>query len=154
MSDPEVETVETGLTREEVRARIRAGQVNHVPDRPSRTTKEIVKANVLTRFNFLLGALLLVVLIVLREPRDALFGIVLITNSAIGAIQELRAKQTLDRLEVVAAPKVRIVREGRMAEYPIEQIVVDDLIELRAGDQLPVDGNVVSSKGLEIDESL
>lgn len=154
MTDLEVETPDKGLSRQEVRQRMSAGKVNRVPDRPSRTTKEIVKANVLTRFNFLLGALLLVVLIVLREPRDALFGIVLISNSAIGVIQELRAKRTLDRLELVAAPKARIMRAGVLSEYPVEQIVVDDLIDLRPGDQLAVDGVVVSSSGLEIDESL
>ncbi|MGB8362094.1 MAG: cation-translocating P-type ATPase, partial [Acidimicrobiia bacterium] len=154
MTDVGVETPERGLSREEVRQRLHAGQVNRVPERPSRTTKEIVKANVLTRFNFLLGALLLVVLIVLREPRDALFGIVLLSNSAIGVIQELRAKRTLDRLELVAAPKARLMRAGVLSEYPIDHIVVDDLIDLRPGDQLAVDGVVVSSNGLEIDESL
>jgi cation-transporting P-type ATPase E len=154
MTDVGVETPERGLSREEVRQRLQAGLVNRVPERPSRTTKEIVKANVLTRFNFLLGALLLVVLIVLREPRDALFGVVLLSNSAIGVIQELRAKRTLDRLELVAAPKARLMRAGVLSEYPIDHIVVDDLIDLRPGDQLAVDGVVVSSNGLEIDESL
>lgn len=154
MTDLEVETPERGLNRNEVRERIRAGQVNRIPERPSRTTKEIVKANVLTRFNFLLGVLLIIVLIVLREPRDALFGIVLISNSAIGVVQELRAKRTLDRLELVAAPKARIMRAGVLAEYPVDHIVVDDLIDLRPGDQLAVDGVIVSSGGLEIDESL
>ncbi len=154
MTDVELATPQEGLTPTEVRNRVRAGQVNEVVDRPSRTTREIVRANVVTRFNILLGALLLVTLIVLRQPRDALFGIVLITNSAIGIIQELRAKRTLDRLEVVAAPKVRLVRSGKVAEYAVDKVVVDDLIDLRAGDQLVVDGVVVESAGLEIDESL
>jgi cation-transporting ATPase E len=150
----ELVSPEAGLTREEVRQRVRAGMVNHVPEPPSRTTAEIIKSNVVTRFNILLGALLLVVLIVLREPRDALFGIVLVTNSAIGIIQELRAKQTLDRLEVLAAPRVRLVRSGLIEEHPLDEIVIDDLIELRSGDQLAVDGVVKASEGLEIDESL
>jgi len=147
-------TPDEGLTPSEVRQRIQAGQVNQVPERPSRTTREIVRANVVTRFNILLGALLLVVLIVLQEPRDALFGIVLVTNSAIGIVQELRAKRTLDRLELLAAPRVRVVRLGQVTELPLDQIVVDDLIDLRPGDQLAVDGVVVLSTGLEIDESL
>ncbi|HEX6221714.1 MAG TPA: HAD-IC family P-type ATPase, partial [Acidimicrobiia bacterium] len=83
-----------------------------------------------------------------------LFGIVLVTNSAIGIVQELRAKKTLDRLEVVAAPKVRVVRSGKVIEQPIDRVVVDDLIDLRPGDQLVVDGEVVSESNLEIDESL
>jgi len=154
MTNLELASPESGLTTAEVRERVRAGQVNTVTERPSRTTGEIVRANVVTRFNILLGVLLLVVLIVLREPRDALFGIVLVTNSAIGIVQELRAKKTLDRLEVVAAPKVRVVRSGRVSEQPVDRVVVDDLIDLRSGDQLVVDGEVVSSSGLEIDESL
>ena len=154
MTNLELASPEGGLTSAEVRERVRAGRVNTVSERPSRTTGEIVRANVVTRFNLLLGVLLLVVLFVLREPRDALFGIVLVTNAAIGIIQELRAKRTLDRLEVVAAPKVRVVRSGVVVEQRVEHVVADDLIELRPGDQLVVDGEVVASSNLEIDESL
>jgi cation-transporting ATPase E len=154
MVNLELASPDGGLTESEVRQRIQAGLVNQVPERPSRTTREIIRANVVTRFNILLGALLLVVLIVLQEPRDALFGIVLVTNSAIGIVQELRAKRTLDRLELLAAPRVRLMRSGKVTERPVDQIVVDDLIDLRPGDQLAVDGVVVSSNGLEIDESL
>lgn len=154
MTNVELASPKEGLTPTEVRDRVRAGQVNTVVERPSRTTGEIVSANVVTRFNILLGVLLLVTLIVLRQPRDALFGIVLVTNSAIGIIQELRAKRTLDRLEVVAAPKVRLVRSGKVTEQNIDRVVVDDLIDLLPGEQLVVDGVVVESNGLEIDESL
>jgi cation-transporting ATPase E len=154
MTNLELATPEEGLTQDEVRRRIEAGLVNQVAERPSRTTGEIVRANVVTRFNILLGALLIVVLVVLREPRDALFGIVLVTNAAIGIVQELRAKRTLDRLELVAAPRVRVVRSGKVSDVAVDRIVVDDLIDLWPGEQLVVDGVVVSSQGLEIDESL
>lgn len=154
MTDLEAARADGGLSDAEVRQRVNAGLVNKVPERPSRTTREIVRANVVTRFNILLGALLLVTLIVLQEPRDALFGIVLVTNSAIGIVQELRAKRTLDDLELVAAPKVSVIRSGRLTQQPVDRVVVDDLIELRPGDQLVVDGVVMSSSGLEIDESL
>ena len=91
----EVEPVPSpkGLTQEEVRQRTEAGLVNDVYEGPSRTVAEIIRANVVTRFNLLLGGLLLIVLFVLRQPRDALFGFVLLINSAIGVIQELRAKR-------------------------------------------------------------
>ena len=145
---------ERGLTAAEVEQRIRNGAVNTVPDPPSRTVAEIIRANVVTRFNILLGALLLIVLLVLREPRDALFGIVLVTNSAIGIIQEVRAKRTLDRLELLAAPKVRVIRSGQVQDVPVDGVVLDDLIALRPGDQLVVDAVVVETAGLEIDESL
>jgi cation-transporting ATPase E len=154
MMGRELASPQGGLTETEVRQRIEAGLVNQVQERPSRTTGEIVRANVVTRFNILLGALLVIVLVVLREPRDALFGIVLLTNSAIGIIQELRAKRTLDRLELLATPTVRVMRSGRLTDQDVDRIVVDDLIDLRPGDQLAVDGVVVTGNGLEIDESL
>lgn len=154
MADPELVASQSGLTESDVTQRVRAGMVNEVAGRPSRTTAEIIRANLITRFNVLLGALLLIVLIVLREPRDALFGFVLLTNSAIGIVQELRAKRTLDRLELVAVPKVRVIRSGRLREVEVERVVIDDLIDLRPGEQLVVDGVIVASDGLEIDESL
>lgn len=131
-----------------------AGQINVVPGGPNRTVAEIFRANFLTLFNALLGGLLLIVLLVLRQPRDALFGFVLLFNSLIGFIQEWRAKRTLDRLELLAAPAASIIREGKAEEHPVEEIVVHDLIQLRPGDQVVVDGEVVVSEGLEIDESL
>ena len=117
-----------GLTSDEVLDRQNAGLVNDVQEGPSRTVGEIIRANVVTRFNLLLGGLLLIVLFVLRQPRDALFGFVLVINSLIGIIQELRAKRTLDRLELLAAPEVVLVRDGRAAQHPVTEIVVDDLI--------------------------
>ncbi len=154
MTDRRVDLRASGLTRAEAEQRIAAGHANTLPDGPSRTTAEIVRANLLTRFNVLLGALLVVVLFVIREPRDALFGIVLVSNAAIGIVQELRAKRTLDRLEVVAMPRVHVLRDGVLSELTPEELVLDDVIEVAAGDQIPVDGVVVASQGLEIDESL
>ena len=143
-----------GLTSAEVRQRIGQGQVNTIPEGPSRTTAEIVRANVITRFNILLTVLLIVILVAVGEPADALFGIVLVTNAAIGIVQELRAKKTLDRLAVLTTPKVRVVRDGTSQEIPVQTIVLDDLIELRSGDQVAVDGDVMVARGLEINESL
>ena len=137
-----------------MRDRVAAGAVNVVPEGPSRTTKEIVRANVVTRFNILLTGLLLVILIAVRQPADALFGIVMVANAAIGIVQELRAKATLDRLSVLTTPLVRVVRDGTLIEIRAPSVVMDDLVEVKAGDQLPVDGVVVESQALEIDESL
>jgi cation-transporting ATPase E len=143
-----------GLTREQVRDRAGRGLANVQPESPSRTTREIVRANVVTRFNILLSVLLVMILAVVQAPRDALFGIVMVTNAAIGIIQELRAKATLDRLALLTAPRARVVREGTTHDVDIAEIVVDDIVELRSGDQLPVDGEVVASRSLEINESL
>ncbi len=154
VADTDVALSETGLTVGEVRQRIASGHVNAVPEGPSRSAADIVRANLITRFNILLTVLLFVVLVVIREPRDALFGIVLVTNAAIGIVQELRAKRTLDQLELLTAPKARVLRAGAIQEIPVEEIVLDDILDLRAGDQLAVDGTVLASSGLEIDESL
>ncbi len=145
---------ERGLSAAEVQQRVRSGHVNIAPEGPSRTARDIVRANLVTRFNILLTVMLFIVLVILREPRDALFGIVLVTNAAIGIVQELRAKRTLDRLELVTAPRARVVRSGQIQVIPVEQIVLDDLVEIRQGDQLAVDGTVTEAAGLEIDESL
>ena len=145
---------DTGLSAAEVRERVRAGQANVAPEGPSRSTRDIVRDNLVTRFNILLTVMLFIVLFVIREPRDALFGIVVVTNAAIGIVQELRAKRTLDRLELVTAPRARVVRNGKVETIQVEDIVRDDVVEIRPGDQLAVDGTVLKAGGLEIDESL
>ena len=127
--------------------------MNDVPAGPSRTTWDIVRANVFTPFNALLGGLLVVILIV-GPLQDALFGGVLVANAAIGIVQELRAKRTLDRLAVLTAPKARVVRDGEPDEIAVNEVVPDDVLELRPGDQVVVDGRVLRANELEIDESL
>ena len=143
----------TGLSDADVAARIAAGAVNEVPAGPTRTVAEIVKANVVTLFNILLGVMLVVVLIV-APFQDAMFGLVLIGNAAIGIIQELRAKKTLDRLALLSAPRATVIRNGHEAEVAVNGVVLDDLLTLRAGEQIVVDGVVVESESLEVDESL
>jgi len=142
-----------GLTAAEAAQRVRAGQVNTADERTSRTFTEILKANVLTRFNAILGTAFVLIL-VFGEGQDALFGIVLIINVLIGVVQEYRAKRTLDRLAVLNAPRARVVRDGDVRELPVTDVVLDDLCELAAGDQVPADGILRSVEGLEVDESM
>ena len=142
-----------GLSAADVRQRIAAGAVNRVPTGPTRTVGEIVKANVFTIFNLLLGVLFVVILFV-APPQDALFGVVLVTNAGIGIIQELRAKRTLDRLALLSAPKAIVIRDGSRWEVPVDEVVLDDLVVASPGDQVVVDGIVAVSDGLEVDESL
>lgn len=142
-----------GLDDAAVRDRVLRGEVNEARQVTSRTVGQIVRANVLTPFNGLLGTLFVVILVV-GAPADALFGVVLVANTAIGIYQELRAKRTLDRLAVLTAPRARVVRVGRVDEIPVGEVVLDDLLDLRPGDQIVVDGTVVLSEGLEVDESL
>ncbi|WP_300679375.1 HAD-IC family P-type ATPase [Nocardioides sp.] len=143
----------TGLSAAEVRSRVEAGRTNAVDTRTSRTYGEIVRANVFTFFNGLLFTLFLIVLATGRW-QNALFGGVVAANAAIGIVQEVRAKRTLDRLAVLNAPHARVLREGVVQEIPAEQVVADETLELRSGDQVVADGTVLVSDGLEIDESL
>jgi cation-transporting ATPase E len=142
-----------GLTTDEVRERIARGQVNVVQTISSRSVSSIIWSNLFTRFNILLG-LLLVAILVIGPLQDALFGLVLIVNTPIGIVQELRAKRTLDRLTVLVTPTARVMRAGRDQEITVSELVVDDILELRSGDQVPVDGDVIHPAGLEVDESL
>jgi cation-transporting P-type ATPase E len=143
----------TGLTAAEAAQRVRAGQVNAADERTSRTLTEILRANVMTRFNAIIGTMFVLIL-VFGEGQDSLFGFVLFFNTLIGVVQEWRAKRTLDRLAVLAAPKARVVRDGEVREVAVTEVVLDDLCELRAGDQVPADGVLQDAQGLEIDESL
>src|SRR5215471_12340749 len=146
-------TPSSGLSSAEVASRRSRGLANTGAERTSRSLAGILRANILTRFNFILGVLLAVILAV-GEPQDALFGLVLIANALIGIGQELRAKRTLDRLAVLSAPQVRVIRDGSRQDIPVTDLVADDLVDLRPGDQLVADGVVRASTGLEADESL
>ncbi len=143
----------TGLDQAAVQARIQAGQVNKAPPEAGRTLSQILRANIVTRFNAILGALFLVVMIV-GPPQDALFGVVLVVNTAIGIFQEVRAKRALDRLAILTAARARVVRDGQLSDLPVDEVVQDDVLELRPGDQVPVDGVVLTADGLELDEAL
>ena len=142
-----------GLTDAEVAQRVADGKTNDVPIRAARTVSEIIRANVFTRINAILGVLLVIVLAT-GSVINGLFGILIVANSAIGIIQELRAKQTLDKLAIVGQAKPLVRRQsGTRAVMPSE-VVLDDIIELGPGDQIVVDGAVVEETNLEVDESL
>ncbi|MDZ7732871.1 MAG: HAD-IC family P-type ATPase [Acidimicrobiia bacterium] len=142
-----------GLTSEEVGTRRAEGHTNALENTTSRSFGEIVRANVLTRFNAILGSLLAVILLV-GEPRDGLFGIVLVTNALVGIVQELKAKRTLDKLALLSAPRARVIRDGAVTEVATSEVVLDDVIELQPGDEIVVDGEILDSRALEVDESL
>jgi cation-transporting ATPase E len=112
-----------------------------------------VRANVFTRFNAILGVLL-VIIVVVGPLNDSLFGVVLVANTAIGIIQEVRAKRTLDRLTLLSAPRATVARDGSIVELAVEELVLDDVVGLRPGAQIMVDAIVLDTVGLEVDESL
>ncbi|MCW2689176.1 MAG: ctpE, partial [Mycobacterium sp.] len=142
-----------GLTDAEVAQRVADGKTNDVPTRAARSVSEIVRANVFTRINAILGVLLVIVLAT-GSVINGLFGLLIVANSAIGIIQELRAKQTLDKLAIVGQAKPMVRRQSGARALMPNEVVLDDIIELGPGDQIVVDGDVVEEANLEVDESL
>ncbi|WFB08866.1 cation-translocating P-type ATPase [Streptomyces sp. LX-29] len=142
-----------GLSAGEVAERVARGEVNDVPVRSSRSTADIVRGNVFTRFNAIIGVLFLIILVV-GPIQDGLFGFVIVANTAIGIVQELRAKKTLDSLAVIGEARPTVRRDGAAVQIPTSGIVLGDLVELGPGDKCVVDGRVAEADGLEIDESL
>jgi cation-transporting ATPase E len=142
-----------GLSADEVAARIAEGKTNDIPTRASRSVAEIVRANVFTRINAILGVLLLIVLST-GSLINGMFGLLIIANSGIGIIQELRAKKTLDNLAIVGQAKPTVRRQSGTNPLPPNEVVLDDVIELGPGDQIVVDGELLEAANLEVDESL
>ncbi|MGW5519460.1 cation-translocating P-type ATPase [Nocardia africana] len=153
MSITEQQARAPGLTAAEVAQRVRDGQTNDMPDRASRSVADIVRANVFTRINAILGVLFVLVLAT-GSIIDGMFGLLIVANSVVGIVQELRAKRTLDELAIVGQAKPVVRRDGAAAEVGPKDVVLDDLIELGPGDQIVVDGEVVECELLEVDESL
>ena len=142
-----------GLTDAEVAQRVAAGNSNAMRERATRSVAQIVRANVFTRINAILGVLLLIVLAT-GSVINGMFGLLIIANSVIGMVQEIRAKQTLDRLAIVGQAKPLVRRQSGTKLLSPADVVLDDIIELGPGDQVVVDGEIVEEANLEIDESL
>lgn len=153
MSTTVQEPAATGLTAAQVEQRRRDGLTNDVPARASRSVSDIVRANVFTRINAILGVLFVLVLST-GSVIDGMFGLLIVANSAVGIIQETRAKRTLDKLAIVSQATPTVRRDGVAVPVGPAEVVLDDLIELGPGDQIVVDGEVTESAALEIDESL
>lgn len=148
----EAPNVAAGLTEAEAAQRL----AERVPLRTAGTSRSyasIVRANVLTVFNLILAGFGIVTLI-FGDPRDALFLGIIIANSGIGITQEVRAKRALDRLALLVAPTATVRRDGRVRPLSIEEVVVDDIVMLAAGDQVIADGTLVSATDLRVDQSI
>lgn len=143
----------TGLTSKEVVQRIESGRSNAVKTSTSRSVRDIVRANVFTLFNGIIFAAMVLVLIT-GSWRDAVFGFVIIINTGIGIVTELRAKRTLDKLSILVASEFLVRRDGKDVEVSHNEIVLDDLLWIRAGEQVPADGQIIQTWGLELDESM
>lgn len=142
-----------GLSFKQVAHARAADETNEFDNSSSRSIVAILRANVFTIFNAILASAVVVVLVV-GSWQDAVFGFVLLLNTLTGTIAELRAKRALDNLAVLAAPAAHVIRDGEAKDIEVSQVVLGELLELRSGDQVPADGQVLSSNGCEIDESI
>lgn len=142
-----------GLSFKQVAHARAADETNEFDNSSSRSIVAILRANVFTIFNAILASAVVVVLAV-GSWQDAVFGFVLLLNTLTGTIAELRAKRALDNLAVLAAPTAHVIRDGGAKDIEVSQVVLGELLELRSGDQVPADGQVLSSNGCEIDESI
>lgn len=141
-----------GLTREQVDIRIRQGRTNMPVDPPSKTTKDIIFSNTFTYFN-LIFAIITVLLIIVQSFKDLTFVPIIVANTLIGIIQEIRSKKTLEKLSVLNAPKATVLREGKAQVVPVEELVLDDLVIFSAGNQICADGVVLAGE-VQVNESL
>ena len=158
----ETETVfntspQTGLTAAEVAERVAAGKVNGEQTVKTKSVADILRSNILTFFNFVFIVLAVLLAGFVPDGMDGIgnfgFLILIVFNTLVGIIQELRAKRTMDRLSLLSAPKALVIRDGEEKEIPLEEIVLDDITELAAGRQVCADGVVVEGS-CEVNESL
>ncbi len=148
----------TGLSKAEADALNKAGQGNLALKKPTRSTAQILFDNVFTYFNFINAVLGVIVLVIsIRNPvyfRNMLFMGVVFFNTAVSFIQEIKAKQTIDKLSILTEPHAQVQRSAEVITIPVEEIVPGDLLLINAGQQIVIDGRVIASEGLEVDESL
>ncbi|AAT88908.1 ATPase [Leifsonia xyli subsp. xyli] len=145
--------IRDGLTAAQVAERHADGRVNSQHQPTSRSIADILRENVFTLFNGIL-TVCFVAVVLLGDLRDGFFYGVVVVNALIGIVQEVRAKVVLDRAALLAAPASRVRRDGEVRSVPLAEVVLDDLLVLRPGDQIPADAVVAESTGLSLDESM
>lgn len=142
-----------GLNRKDIEYRVNNGLVNNEDIKNSRTLKEIILTNTITLFNFI-HLVLFVLVLTTGSIENATFVVSILFNTIIGIYQEIKAKIIVDKLKIVSTDKVTVIRDGKKEEILPTEIVLDDLLYLKAGDNLAVDARLIHSDNLEIDESI
>ncbi|NLG92561.1 MAG: HAD-IC family P-type ATPase, partial [Clostridiales bacterium] len=146
------ESCSKGLTQEEVESRRQRGLINGTDEIKTKSVKQIILNNLVTPFN-ILNVALAALIVMVGSYKNLLFMGVIICNTLIGTIQEIRAKKTIDRLKLIAAPKAGVMRDGVKQELPVEDLVLDDILILTSGNQVCADCMVVDGE-CEVNESL
>lgn len=139
------EKLPLGLTSEEAKERVRAGKSNTAIKPPSKSIRQIIFSNVFTYFNFVF-LVLAVILSLVRSFRDLTFLPIIIANTCIGIFQEIRSKIVLDHLLILNAPTARVIRDGELAKIDAEELVQDDTVIFKAGDQIVADAVVIDGE--------
>lgn len=152
-NDIRIPTTIKGLSDQEVEQLYTEGKYNKEVEDLSRTTKQIILDNSLTLFNFI-NLFLAVAVFAVGYPKNALFFWIIIINTAIGVIQEIHAKKTIDKLSIVNKTEVTALRDNRLLKIFQDEIVLGDVLVLSLGNQVPSDGIVLHAEGMEVDESL
>lgn len=153
-SAPDPEVLESkGLNSVQVSERLQLQLANVQPHTTSRSIAEILRTHLMTLFNLIIGVCA-VIIILLGRWLDLLFAIAAVGNVVIGLVQEYSAKRKLDGIALLHQDRIRVLRDGMIIQIHREQVVLDDVLELRRGDQVPADGVVLSSNDLDIDESM
>lgn len=142
-----------GLTEEQVKERILRGETNKIPKAPSKTFPQILRSNFFTMFNAL-NLVLAAAVIIAGSPKNAIFAGVIVVNSLIGVIQEVKAKNIIEKLSVISEANCNVIRSGSIRRIGIEEIVKDDIVYVASGDQILADGVLSEGNELEIDESM
>ncbi|MHA8110542.1 HAD-IC family P-type ATPase [Lactobacillaceae bacterium Melli_B4] len=141
-----------GLTADQVQAKTAADEVNHSPKTLTKSVWQIIKINTFTLFNFI-NIVLAAFVIYTGSYKNLLFLVVAIVNTVIGSFQEIRSKRQIDKMTLLSRDQSIVIRDGKPVEIDPNQIVVGDVIELKRGSQVPVDGIVLTTSALEVDES-
>lgn len=142
-----------GLSSVQVLERNRLGLANVQPRTTSRSITDILRTHLMTLFNLIIGLCALAI-ILLGRWLDLLFAVAAVANVFIGLFQEYSAKRKLDAIALLHQDEVRVLRDGMLLQIHREQIVLDDVVELRRGDEIPADGEVLRAEGLDVDESM
>jgi cation-transporting ATPase E len=142
-----------GLTDKDVKERVLRGDINKIPKAPSRTIGQMFRANFFNIFNAL-NLVLSILVFIAGSPKNAIFAFVILVNSIIGVMQEINARNTLEKLSVLSMAQAKVIRNGEAKKISVEEIVIDDIVCLETGQQILADCEVVECDELEVDESM
>ena len=143
---------DAGLSSAQAQALADAGWDNAPVESPTKSDKQIIRENLFTYFN-LIFVVLAICLLLVGDWKDMTFLFIVAANAVIGIVQQLRSKRTIEKLSLLSAAKIRVIRDGKVQSLPVAQLVREDVVELTAGSQIPADGPVLTGQ-VQVNEAL